>query len=120
MSEQRIILANGSRLLHEMLNRILAKTGNLKVAQEITDQEHLPNAIESSDAEWVLMSIPADSTIPEWVDTYMDAHPNIRFMALAHDGSWVKTKWLEKHEEKLDDLSLREVLRILGGVLDPV
>jgi hypothetical protein len=119
MSEQRIILANGSRLLHEMLNRILTKTGNLRVVQEITDQEHLPKAIERSDAEWVLMSIPADSKIPEWVDTYMDTHPNVRFMALAHDGSWVKTKWLERHEEKLDDLSLRDVLRILGGVLDP-
>jgi len=119
MSEQRIILANGSRLLHEMLNRILTKTGNLRVVQEITDHEHLPNAIETSDAEWVLMSLPADSTIPEWVDTYMDDHPNVRFMALAQDGSWVKTKWLERHEEKLDDLSLRDVLRILGGVLDP-
>ena len=28
MPEQRIILANGSRLLHEMLNRILVKTKN--------------------------------------------------------------------------------------------
>jgi len=37
MTEQRIILANGSRLLHEMLNRILYKTVNLKVVKEIKD-----------------------------------------------------------------------------------
>jgi hypothetical protein len=115
MSVQRIILANGSRLLHEMLNRILNKTDNLKVVQEIMDHDHLPNAIENSDAEWVLMSLPADSTIPEWVDTYMIDHPQVRFMALAADGSWVKTKWLERREERLDNLSLKDLLRILGG-----
>lgn len=119
MSEQRIILANGSRLLHEMLNRILTKTGNLKVVQEITDHENLPDMIEKSDAEWVLMSLPADSTIPDWVDPYIVDHPHIRFMAVAADGSWVKTKWLESHEEKLDNLSLRDLIHILGGVMDP-
>lgn len=120
MSEQRIILANGSRLLHEMLNRILVKTGNLKVVQEINKQERLPSAIEKSDAEWVIMSLPADSAIPEWVDRYIDDHPHVRFMALAADGSWVKTKGQEEHEEKLDNLSLRDLIHILGGVMDPV
>jgi hypothetical protein len=61
------------------------------------------------------MSLPADSTIPEWVDTYMIDHPQVRFMALAADGSWVKTKWLERREERLDNLSLKDLLRILGG-----
>jgi DNA-binding NarL/FixJ family response regulator len=119
MSEQRIILANGSRLLHEMLNRILIKTGNLKVVQEITNREHLPNAIEKSDAEWVIISLSADSSIPEWVDPYIVEHPHVRFMVVAADGSWVKTKWLENHEEKLDNLSLRDLIHILGGVMDP-
>jgi hypothetical protein len=120
MSEQRIILANGSRLLHEMLNRILLKTGNLRVVQEIKNQERLPNAIEKSDAEWIILSLPADSAIPEWVDKYIVTHPHVRFMAVAADGSWVRTKGLEEHEEKLDNLSLRDLIHILGGVMDPV
>ena len=119
MSEQRIILANGSRLLFEMLNRILIKTGNLNVVQEITNREHLPNAIEKSDAEWVIMPLPADSNIPEWVDNYIVGHPQVRFMGVAADGSWVKTKGYENHEEVLDNLSLRELIHILGGVMDP-
>jgi hypothetical protein len=119
MSEQRIILANGSRLLHEMLNRILIKTENLIVVQEIANEAQLPTAIEKSDAEWVIMSLPADSNIPKWVDNYINKHPRIRFMAVAADGSWVKMKWLENHEEKLDNLSLRDLIHILGGVMDP-
>ena len=119
MSEQRIILANSSRLLREMLNRILHKTENLEVIQEITDHKNLPTEIEKSDAEWVIMSLPGDHGIPEWVDHYIVDHPHVRFMAVANDGSWVKTKWLESHEEELDNLSLRDLIHILGGLMEP-
>ena len=119
MSEQRIILANNSRLVREMLNRILHKTDNLEVVKEITDHKDLPAEIEKSDAEWVIMSLPSDHTIPEWVETYIVEHPRMRFMAVANDGSWVKTKWLESHEEELDNLTLRDLVNILGGIMEP-
>lgn len=120
MPEQRIILANGSRLLHEMLNRILVKTKNLEIVREITDHRKLPTALEKSDAEWVIMSLPVEGALPEWTDTYMVEHPDVRFMAVAADGSWVKTKWIESHEEELDNLSLKDLIHILGGIMDPV
>ena len=119
MSEQRIILANGSRLLREMLNRILLKTENLEVVKEITDHDTLPTAIEEPNAEWVIMSLPVDNKLPEWTDNYIIDHPNVRFMAVAADGSWVKTKWLESHEEDLDNLSLKDLIHILGGIMEP-
>jgi DNA-binding NarL/FixJ family response regulator len=119
MTEQRIILANDSRLVREMLNRILHKTDNLEVVREITDHADLPTAIKSPEAEWVIMSMPSDRNMPDWVDTYIIEHPRIRFMAVANDGSWVKTKWLEYHEEEMDNLSLRDLIHILGGIMEP-
>jgi hypothetical protein len=119
MSEQRIILANGSRLLHEMLNRILDKTVNLKVVQEISSYEELPPEIEKSDAEWVIMSLPVGSNIPKWVEPFIAGHPHMRFMAVASDGSWVKTRWMESHEEELGNLSLKDLIHILGGIMEP-
>ena len=119
MSEQRIILANGSRLVHEMLNRILHKTENLEVVQEIANHKKLPTEIEKSDAEWVIMSLPENGSLPEWVDTYIVDHPQVRFMAIANDGSWVRTKWLEYHEEELDNLTLKDLIHILGGIMEP-
>lgn len=116
MTEQRIILANGSRLVHEMLNRILLKTENLDVVQEVVNHNKLPAEIESADAEWVVLSLPAESDLPEWVDSYIVEHPDVRLMAIASDGSWVKTKWLECHEEELNNLSLQDLIHILGGI----
>jgi chemotaxis response regulator CheB len=119
MSEHRIILVNGSRLLHELLSRVLVKTVNLKLVQEVVDPEDLPDAIEDSEAEWVIMALPVDEAIPAWVDRYIVSHPHLRVMAVASDGSWVKTRWMERHEQELDDLSLRDVIHILGGIMEP-
>jgi DNA-binding NarL/FixJ family response regulator len=118
MTKQRIILANDSRLVREMLNRILHKTDNLEVVKEITDHADLPIAIKNPEAEWVIISMPVDKKMPDWVDTYIIDHPRMRFMAVANDGSWVKTKWLEHHEEEMDNLSLRDLIHILGGIME--
>jgi DNA-binding NarL/FixJ family response regulator len=115
MPEQRIVLANGSRLVREMLNRILLKTDNLKVVNVISGNETLPLAIEQEAVDWVVMSLPGNGLLPEWVDPYMNRHPEVHFMAVANDGSSVRTKWLENHEENLDNLSLSELIQILGN-----
>lgn len=113
MPEQRIILANGSRLLREMLKRILFKSENLEVVREVTDQKELPAAIEHSNPEWVIVSLSFDNGVPSWVDNYLAIHPSVRFMAVATDGSKVKMKWLEIHEQELNGLSLSDLIHVL-------
>ncbi len=113
MSEQRIILANGSRLLRDMLKRIIVKSENLEIVREVTDQKELPAAIEHSNPEWVIVSLAFDNGVPAWVDDFMAIHPSVRFMAVASDGSKVKMKWIEIHEQELNGLSLGELIRIL-------
>ena len=113
MPEQRIILANGSRLVREMLKRILFKSDHFDVVREVTDQRELPSVIERTQPEWVILSLSLDNGVPAWVDSFMVDHPSVRFMALATDGSKVKMKWLEIHEQELNGLSLTELIQIL-------
>lgn len=113
MHEQRIVLANGSRLMREMLKRILFKSNRLEVVREVIDQKDLPAVIEHTQPEWVILSLPFDNGVPAWVDGFMAAHPSVRFMALAADGSRVKVKWLEVHEQELNGLSLNDLIKIL-------
>ena len=118
MSKQRIVLANDSRLLREMLNRVLLKTDRLKVVQEVAEQKDLPAALEQQEAEWVLLSLPADSQIPEWTEPYLKEHPLMRIMTIAADGSWVRVKWMESHEERITNLSLQDLIHILESDRD--
>lgn len=113
MSEQRIVLANGSRLLRDMLRRIIFKSENLEIVREVSDQEELPAVIEHTNPEWVILSLSFDNGVPAWVDAYMANHPSVRFMALAADGSKIKMKWLEVHEQELNGLSLNDLIQIL-------
>jgi DNA-binding NarL/FixJ family response regulator len=113
MPEQRIVLANGSRLLRDMLKRILYKSEQLEVVREVIDQRELPSVIEHTKPEWVILSLSYDNGVPAWVDSFMAAHPSVRFLALAADGSSIKVKWLEVHEQELNGLSLNEFIQIL-------
>jgi DNA-binding NarL/FixJ family response regulator len=113
MSERRIVLANGSRLMRDMLMRILHKSSTLEVIQEVNDPKELPAIIENTHPEWVILSLSFDNGVPTWVDTFMASHPSVRFMALAADGSKIKMKWLEVHEQELNGLSLNELIHIL-------
>ena len=113
MPEQRIVLANGSRLLRDMLKRIMFKSDQLEVVREVTDQKELPSVIESTNPQWVIVSLSFDNVIPPWVDNFLVSHPSVRFMGFASDGSKVKMKWLEVHEQELNELSLNELIHIL-------
>jgi DNA-binding NarL/FixJ family response regulator len=113
MHEQRIVLASGSRLLRDMLNRILFKSDHLEVVREVADQKELASVIEHIQPEWVILSLSFDDGIPAWVDGFMASHPSVRFMALAADGSKIKLKWLEVYEQELNGLSLNDLLKIL-------
>jgi DNA-binding NarL/FixJ family response regulator len=113
MPEQRIVLANGSRLLRDMLKRILFKSDKLELVYEVTDQKELLAAIEHTNPEWVIISLSFDDSVPIWVDGFMANHPSVRFMAVATDGSKIKMKWLEVHEQELNGLSLNDLIQIL-------
>jgi chemotaxis response regulator CheB len=113
MHEQRIVLANGSRLMRDMLKRILYKSEHLDVVWEVIDQNELPSVVEYTQPEWVILSLSFDNGVPAWVDGFMASHPKVRFMALAADGSKIKLKWLEVHEQELNGLSLNDLIKIL-------
>ncbi len=113
MDNQRIVLINGSRLLRELLHIVIYKARHLEIVQEIQNLDELPSAIQASDADWVIISLPFDEKTPEWVDSYIVSHPSIRFLVVSNDGSRVKMKWLESHEEELDDLTLKDLIHLL-------
>jgi DNA-binding NarL/FixJ family response regulator len=113
MDKQRIILINGSRLLRELLHIVIYKAQHLEIVQEIHDLNELPAAIQASDADWVIISLPLEEKMPAWVDDYIARHPAIRFLIVSNDGSRIKMKWLESHEQDLDDLSLKDLIQLL-------
>lgn len=112
MSTKRVILANNSRLLREMLQRVISRADKLEVVLETPDHEELSSAIERLDPEWVITSMPANPG-RSWVTTCMEHFPDVRFILLAPNNDSIKMKWQTTFEEDLTTLSLKDFIHIL-------
>ncbi|HEX2995966.1 MAG TPA: hypothetical protein VHP14_14170 [Anaerolineales bacterium] len=113
MVRKRVILANNSRLLQDMLRHVIDKTDHLEVVREIASQEELPSVIECSDPEWVITSLPFDNGVYNWLDICMVAYPAVRFILFSHGGRGVTMKSQTSYEEDLTNLSIQEFIHVL-------
>lgn len=109
MTRKRVVLANSSRLLREMFQRVIDKADNLEVVQELPSQEGLPAVIERLGPEWVILSSPRG----EWLDVCMAEHPSVRFILLSPDNKSITMRWQVTCEEDLTNLSLGDFIHIL-------
>ena len=113
VSRKRVILADGSRLLREMLHQVIDKANHLEVVQELPNSDELGSAIKKFDPEWVILSQPFNRHAHGWVDSCMADHPSLRFIFLSADQNHITMKWRMSCEEVLPDLSLKEFIHIL-------
>jgi DNA-binding NarL/FixJ family response regulator len=120
MAEHRIILADGSRLMREMLKRIFEKSDDLEVVGEVTDIKNLPHLIREKKAQWVILSTPPEESVPRWIETIISEQPEVRFLSVSNDGSQIKIKWYEPHEKIIKGLSLQDLITILQEELFPL
>ncbi len=120
MVTKRVILANESRLLREMLERVINKADHLEVVQEIPTHEELPSAIERFDPEWVILSLPFRNSLHGSIDACLAEYPAVRFILLSPDNSSIKVKCQAAREEDLTNISLQDFIRILERDLQQI
>jgi DNA-binding NarL/FixJ family response regulator len=114
-----VILADGSRLLRELLHRALDKADRLQVVDEVPNPEELSSSIEKFDPEWVIVSLPYSEYSPRWLRPCLTEYPSVRFVFLSPHQNHIKMKWEISFEEEYPDLSLREFIHILEKDLQP-
>lgn len=113
MATQRIILVNNSRLMGEMLKKVVDKTLGLEIVSDIDELAEFPEAVRRSEAEWAIVLLPPDEGIPDIVEQVIKEQLSMRFLLMGMDGSHARMKWNEPHEVLLDEKNLHELLAIL-------
>jgi len=119
VSTKRVILANGSRLLREMLHRAIDKADQLEVVQEIPGWDELPLVLETFNPAWVIVAQPYRNQPHHRVDFCMEKFPSVRFIFLSPNEDNVKMKWQTFYEEEYSNLSLKDLIHILEKDLQP-
>ena len=113
VSTKRVILADGPRLLREMLHQVIDQAHYLEVVQELPNSDELGSAINRFDPEWVILTQPFNRRLHGWIDSCLASHPSLRFIFLSPDQNYITMKWQMSYEENLPDLSLKEFIQIL-------
>ena len=108
-STKRVILANGPRLLKEMLHRVIDKADHLEVVWEMSDDWALPEAIETFEPEWVIVPTSLSNRSDRWIHKF----PSVRFVFLSPNENVIRMKCQTAYEENYSDLSLKDFIHIL-------
>jgi DNA-binding NarL/FixJ family response regulator len=113
VAKQRIILVNNSRLMRDMLKRVISKAEGLEIVSDLDDLAEFPEAVKRMEADWAIVLLPPDEGIPDLVEQVINEQPSMRFLLMGVDGSHARIKWNEPHEVPLDKKNLQELLALL-------
>ena len=118
-SAKRVILANGSRLLRDMLQRVIDKARQLEVVRQIPDLQELASTIDRFHPEWVIASLPLPNELDPWMKACMKDYPSVGFVFLSPDKNQIKIRSQDSREEARSDITLKELIQILETELQP-
>jgi AmiR/NasT family two-component response regulator len=96
-----------------MLRRTIAGVPGLEVVGEVTDPAELSSLIRQSEAQWVIVSIGSEETVPSALKSGLAQRPALCILGLAADGSQASVVCAGSSEATLDGLSLDDLIAIL-------
>jgi DNA-binding NarL/FixJ family response regulator len=111
----KIILANDSRLLREMLRRVLKRSPRLEIVAEIEDLDQLGPVLAKTGASWIIVSLTPEGKFPGVVKTLLHDHTTTHVLAIATDASAVKLLHMEPNERQVDVYSVEEILSLFSS-----
>lgn len=110
MKIRRMVLANNSRLLQDMLIRVFDKAEGLRVVQEQIGLADIQRTIRQMQPDWLVIS--ADQP-PGVIEALEAQHTGLRIITVSPNGSPIQIWGQKGAEQDLDGLSLGELLTIL-------
>ncbi|MFO7942776.1 MAG: hypothetical protein R6U51_00480 [Anaerolineales bacterium] len=113
METCRIVLANESRLLREMLKSVIDKSPSLEILGETQQLSEIKKLAEKHNAHWVFVTLSSTGNIPDQLNDLLIPGSAISILAISNNGEKAKIRWVDLHEETYIDWSLEEMLTLL-------
>ena len=110
MQRRRIILANRPRLVRQLLGHAIRKHPELCIVAEVSDLTRLPSAVEQTEADWIVVTLPQSGDIPAMLTALLAAHRSVCILAVAADATRAKVRCLSGRGHELEDPSLAGIL----------
>jgi hypothetical protein len=114
MPSQQVILVNSSRLLRELVRRVIERGAGFEVITELGDILELPSAVMKTDAEWVFLILSPNQEIPESLKVSLFLKcPTMRIVGLWVDSGRVSINGLGYEQKDFTEVTLSAFMRLL-------
>ena len=116
-----VLLANQPRMFREMLHRALDRAPGVRLTLEATDLERLPEILARVQADWLIVTLDEQSTLPGPIQQIVAQNPTLSVVGISVDGEHLEIQKVRVAKEdmehrwlSLDNITLSELLVILG------
>jgi DNA-binding NarL/FixJ family response regulator len=116
MRPRRIILADGSRFLRDILRKVFDQTPGLEVVAEVTDLVHLTSVLQQTRVEWIVLCLPLHSRVSnDFEKATMKQFPSVQILGFYINDGLVSVESVDQHEKIYGGLTWDVLLNILLG-----
>jgi hypothetical protein len=109
----RIILTNGSRLLHDMLKRAIDKRDRIEVVAEVKEFDAFPQVASEVDADWVYLLLPPGEEVPDLIEDSVNEIISMDLLVMSTDGSKVRIRQRGQDECDLEADEMEQIFVLL-------
>lgn len=115
MKSRRIVLAHRSRLMREMIKRIMSKSPTLEVVGEAQTIPELDLLLQKKDADWLIADLSPEGALSLKVQQLLLSNPDISILGITQKGDNVQMYELNIHREHYQNCSLDDMVNLLQG-----
>jgi DNA-binding NarL/FixJ family response regulator len=113
-----ILLANRPRMLRELMHQLLRRIPQTRFVFEFTDEDELSELLDAVHAQWLVISLEVDGSLPAGIEEIMLRHPDLEVLAMSENGEYLEIvttqKEIQRNRIPLADISLNDLADVLS------
>lgn len=119
MDSRHAILVNGSRLMRELIRRVIEKNAGFEVVRELSDLQELPEVAQSTNTNWIFVVLLLGQKIPDDIKVELLLRlPSVKIIGLRVDDGYVHAEWMMHQERDFTGMKLEDFVNFLVHELE--
>ena len=114
MQPRRAILVDGSRILPDLIRRVLETKVGFEVVDELGNLEELSSSLARAETEWAFLILSPNLEISkrQTVEILVE-HPSLRIILIRMDEGRIEMEWLIRGYKDLTEMTLDEIALVI-------
>lgn len=114
MQPRRAILVDGSRILRDLIRRVLETKVGFEVVDELGNLEELSSSLARAETEWAFLILSPNLEISkrQTVEILVE-HPSLRIILIRMDEGRIEMEWLIRGYKDLTEMTLDEIALVI-------